>query len=133
MFGYRAKGTIETLIGAATRVEGHVHFEGGLRVDGHVRGNVIAESGSTGMLVISEDAKVEGDVHGAHLVVNGEITGSVCATELLELQPKARITGNVTYKTLEMHGGAVVSGRLTPESGVETSADRVLKLATSKN
>lgn len=127
MFGQKTKSTIDTLIGAATRIDGDIHFKGGLRIDGHVRGNVIAESGGNGMLVISENAKVEGEVRGAHLVVNGEITGAVYSSELLELQPKARITGDVTYKALEMHGGAVVNGRLTPQQAAEI----VLKLAVS--
>lgn len=126
MFGKKTTSTIDTLIGAATRVEGDIHFKGGLRIDGQVRGNVIAEPGSSGMLVISENARVEGAVRGAHMVINGEIIGAVDSSALLELQPKARITGDVVYKALEMHGGAVVSGRLTPEGAVEP----LLKLAT---
>ena len=125
MFGKKIKSTIDTLIGAATRVEGDIHFKGGLRIDGHVHGDVIAEAGATGMLVISENARVEGAVRGAHLVVNGEIVGTVHSSELLELQPKARITGDVVYKALEMHGGAVVAGRLMPEG----AAEPLLKLA----
>lgn len=128
MFGQKTKSTIESLIGTATRVEGDLHFKGGLRIDGHVHGNVVAEPGPDSMLVISENARVEGDVRGAHLVVNGEIVGAVYSSELLELQPKARITGDVTYKALEMHGGAVVAGRLTPGD----AAEPVLKLASSK-
>ena len=125
MFGKKTTSTIDTLIGASTRVEGSIHFKGGLRIDGHVHGDVIAEADSTGMLVISENARVEGAVRGAHLVVNGEIVGAVQSSELLELQPKARITGDVAYKALEMHGGAVVAGRLMPES----AAEPLLKLA----
>ena len=80
------------------------------------------------MLVISEQAKIEGDVRVAHLVVNGEICGQVYSSDLLELQPKARITGDVYYKALEMHGGAVVSGKLTHE----LVGEPVLKLAPPK-
>ncbi len=79
------------------------------------------------MLVISEQAKVEGEVRVAYLVVNGAIVGPVISSELLELQPKARITGDVNYKALEMHGGAVVSGKLSHDQTDEP----VLKLALS--
>jgi cytoskeletal protein CcmA (bactofilin family) len=61
------------------------------------------------------------------LVINGEIVGPVYSSELLELQPKARITGDVYYKALEMHGGAVVSGKLTHDEVGES----VLQLAMS--
>ena len=113
MFNRKSKSTIDSLIGIATSIVGDVHFKGGLRIDGHIKGNVIADSADGSMLVISEQARVEGEVRVAHLVVNGEIRGPVFSSELLELQPKARITGDVYYKALEMHGGAIVSGKLT--------------------
>lgn len=128
MFGHKAKNTIDSLIGTSSKIEGNLHFKGGLRIDGHVIGNVIAEAGDTSMLVISEQAKVEGEIRVAHLVVNGEIIGPVYSSELLELQPKARITGDVYYKALEMHGGALVSGKLTHDQ----VGEQVLKLAPPK-
>jgi cytoskeletal protein CcmA (bactofilin family) len=125
MFGRKTKSTIDSLIGAATSIEGNVHFKGGLRIDGRVKGDVIAEADEISMLVISEHARVEGEVRVAHLLVNGEVIGPVYSSELLELQPKARITGDVQYKALEMHGGAVVSGKLTHS----TTEEPLLKLA----
>lgn len=125
MFGRKAKSTIDSLIGAATNINGNVHFKGGLRIDGCVKGDVIADGDETSMLVISEHAKVEGEVRVAHLLVNGEVVGPVISSELLELQPKARITGDVHYKALEMHGGAIVTGKLTHDAAGEP----LLKLA----
>ena len=128
MFGRKTKSTIDSLIGMSTSVKGDVGFKGGLRIDGQINGNISAESGQPSVLVISEHAKVVGEVHAAHLIVNGEIIGDVHSSELLELQPKARITGNVYYKALEMHGGALVSGKLSHDQVGETP---LLKLATS--
>jgi cytoskeletal protein CcmA (bactofilin family) len=127
MLGRKNKGTIDSLIGISTKIEGNVHFQGGLRIDGHIKGNVVADNDEPSMLVISEHAKVEGEVRVAHLVVNGEIVGPVYSSELLELQPRARITGDVYYKALEMHGGALVAGKLTHDQVSEP----VLKLALS--
>ena len=128
MFTRKTKSTIDSLIGMTTTIKGDVGFKGGLRIDGNINGNINAESGEPSVLVISEHAKVVGEVRAAHLIVNGEIVGDVHSTELLELQPKARITGNVFYKALEMHGGALVSGKLSHDQQVETP---VLKLAAS--
>jgi cytoskeletal protein CcmA (bactofilin family) len=127
MFGRSPKNTIDSLIGQSTSIEGDLHFKGGLRIDGKVKGNVIADEGQPSLLVISENACVEGEVRVSHLIVNGEIIGPVYSTDLLELQPKARITGDVHYKALEMHGGALVSGKLTHEAVGEP----VLKLAVA--
>jgi cytoskeletal protein CcmA (bactofilin family) len=128
MFGHKAKNSIDSLIGATTKIEGNVMFKGGMHIDGHIKGNVIAEPGEASMLIISEHARVEGEVRAAHLVINGEITGTVCSYELLELQPKARIRGDVYYKALEMHGGALVAGKLSHEPPVE----QVLQLTAPK-
>lgn len=127
MFSRKSKNTIDSLIGAATVIEGNLHFKGGLRIDGHIRGNVIADPELSSMLVISEQAKIDGEVRAAHVVVNGAINGPVFSSELLELQTKARISGDVHYKTLEMLSGALVSGKLTHDLAQEP----VLKLAAS--
>jgi cytoskeletal protein CcmA (bactofilin family) len=113
MFGRNAKSEIDSLIGISARIEGDLSFTGGLRIDGEVHGNVIAADGPDNVLIVSEYARIEGEVRCANLVVNGFIAGPVYVSELLELQPKGRIVGNVHYKLLEMHGGAAVTGTLT--------------------
>src|ERR1700686_1818494 len=103
---------IDSLISAGTVLSGDVTFTGGLRIDGRVHGNVMAANGEPGTLVISGQARVDGEIRASHVVVNGTVNGPVVANDYLELQPKARIIGDVTYKTLEMHVGAVIRGRL---------------------
>ena len=130
MFTRNKQPAIKSLIAQGSRVEGDVHFTDGLRIDGQVRGDVRAEEGQTGLLVISEQAKVEGAVHAAHVIVNGEVLGPVHASVLLELQPKARITGDVYYKALEMHQGAIISGGMVPMDAV-LGEKTPLKLASN--
>jgi cytoskeletal protein CcmA (bactofilin family) len=103
---------IDSLIGAGTVVDGNISFSGGLRIDGQVRGNVTAANGDPCTLVISEQARVDGEIRVSHVVVNGTVNGPVTADDYLEMQPKARICGDVAYKQIEMHVGAVVQGRL---------------------
>lgn len=129
MFSRKNKNTIDSLIGVSTSIEGNLHFKGGLRIDGHVKGNVIAEPGVSSMLVISEQARIDGEVRAAHIVVNGEINGPVFSTELIELQAKSKISGDVHYKALEMMSGALVTGKLAHDQSVEP----VLKLAASNS
>ena len=117
MFGKTNKPSpIDSLIGAGTVIEGDIAFTGGLRIDGHVKGNVSATGSKPGTLVISELAKVEGEIDVAHVVVNGTVAGPVRATEYVELLPKARVTGNVHYKSIEVHVGAIVMGQLVYEN-----------------
>ncbi|SHH28568.1 polymer-forming cytoskeletal protein [Massilia sp. CF038] len=113
MFGRNVKTEIDSLVGISARIEGNLCFTGGLRIDGEVHGDVIGGDTSESVLIVSEHARIEGDVHCGTLIVEGYIAGDVFATELLELQPKGRIIGNVHYKKLEMHSGATVAGTLT--------------------
>ena len=103
---------IDTLVGSETRIEGYLHFGGGLRVDGAIRGNIVEQNGTPSTLIISEHGRVEGAVTAAKIVLNGKVTGTVKSSHFVELQTKARITGDLYYKSLEMHTGAVIEGKL---------------------
>jgi len=125
----KPQNRIDSLIGTSTRVEGNVIFSGGLRVDGMVRGNVVAVAEQPSTLVLSADARIDGEVQAAHIVVNGAINGSVHATETLELQAGSRVKGDVYYKTIEIQQGAVVEGRLVHHAAETKGVE--LKLASS--
>lgn len=124
----KPQNRIDTLIGAATKVVGDISFSGGLRVDGLVKGNVAAAGEEPSTLVLSENAKIEGKIRVSHVVINGAVLGPVHATEYVELQSKCHVTGDVFYKTLEMHMGAIVEGKLvhvegtTPQEGFTPAA-----------
>jgi cytoskeletal protein CcmA (bactofilin family) len=118
--------TIGTLVGAGTVIEGTLSYSGGLRIDGTVKGDVRCSNGEPAMVIISELGCVIGEVHAAHLVVSGRVTGPLFVSDVLELQPKAQVAGDVHYRAIEIHQGAVVDGRLVHE-GVE--ARPALKLA----
>ena len=133
MFGKKAQPPIKSLIAHGTRVEGHVHFTEGLRIDGEVIGDVRAASDEPSMLVISESAVVQGEIHADHVIVNGTVRGPLHARELLELQPKAQIAGDVTYRALEMHLGAVIAGQLNPLAVGEGDEKPLLKLAANNS
>src|ERR1700682_3970448 len=117
MFGKSNKPSpIDSLIGAGTIIEGDISFTGALRIDGHVKGNVKATGNKPGTLVISELAKVEGDIDVAHVVINGTVAGPVRGSEYVEVLATARDTGHVAYKSIEIHVGAIVMGQLIYES-----------------
>lgn len=114
MFNRKKQPPIKSLIAHGTQISGHISFSEGLRVDGIVNGNLLAAEGHQSILVISETASVEGEIRADHVIINGSVTGPIHASELLELQPKAQIRGDVHYKALEMHQGATVAGLLRP-------------------
>jgi cytoskeletal protein CcmA (bactofilin family) len=130
MFSKHSKpqNRIDSLIGVGTRVNGDIHFSGGLRIDGEVSGSVIAEPAKASTLVLSEQARVHGEISVTHLVVNGMVAGPVQASEYLELQSKAKVTGDVRYKTLEIQLGAIVEGKLVH---INEASEKVVSLKVS--
>ncbi len=123
----KPQNRIDSLIGATTRIEGNVFFSGGLRIDGAVRGNVAALPDQPGTVVVSENARIDGEVQAAHVVVNGTINGPVDSRETLELQANSRVKGDIHYKSLEIQQGAVIEGRLVHHAAEMKSVE--LKVA----
>jgi cytoskeletal protein CcmA (bactofilin family) len=121
---------IRSLVGEGMVVHGELRFTEGLRIDGEVHGDVMAIGEGRSILVISENARVHGKVKASHVIINGEVRGPVLSTEMLELQPKARVTGDIRYEVLEMNPGAMVDGELKPLKNAEKPA---LKLAASND
>ena len=114
MFAKKKQPPIKSLIAQGSQITGNFKFTDGLRVDGEVVGDIRASEEQPSILVISESASITGEVHADHVIINGTVRGPVNASVLLELQPKARIEGDVHYRALEMHQGAVISGQLRP-------------------
>lgn len=146
MFGSKKikSSKIDTLVGQGVEVKGDINFQGGLHLDGIVKGNVTTADNAEGtVLVISDRGRVEGDVYVAYAVINGEVVGNVYASEKLELSAKARISGNVEYNLLEMASGAEINGQMLhkqnankrlehqKESQEETSSDNIHHLDDS--
>lgn len=114
MFNKKKQPAIRSLIADGNHIEGNINFTDGLRVDGSVVGDVRSSEEKNSILVISETASVTGEVHADHVIINGTVKGPVYARRMLELQPKARIEGDVYYTSLEMHQGAIIAGLLRP-------------------
>ena len=109
----RKMAKVETLVGVGTCVAGDMTFSSGLHVDGTVRGNIIAEDGDGGaLLVVGERGKIEGEVHVPQVIISGAVLGDVRAAESVELASNAQVTGNIYYARLEMAMGAEVNGQL---------------------
>lgn len=128
----RKQPPIKSLIAQGTRIQGDLEFADGLRIDGEVVGNVRSVAEGASLLIVSEVASVEGSIEADHVILNGQVKGPVLARQLLELQPKARIQGDVSYRAIEMHQGATIEGQLRPMAAPAAGAEKpTLKLAAN--
>jgi cytoskeletal protein CcmA (bactofilin family) len=109
---------LSSLIAAGVEIAGDVIVTDGVRIDGRVAGNVLSKPDAKGLLVLSEQGCIDGNVQVHDAVVNGTIRGDVEVENFIELQANARITGAIRYRALQMACGARVEGTMA------CSADR---------
>lgn len=124
MFGRKKKNQlhnhIDTLIGVNTNITGDISFSGGLRIDGHITGNIIAADDEHSTLVLSDEGRIEGAIKVANIVINGTVTGPIHARGYLELQAKAKVYGDIHYGSLEIQLGASVEGKMIHQDKLES-------------
>ncbi|WP_298184585.1 polymer-forming cytoskeletal protein [uncultured Pseudomonas sp.] len=98
-----------SLIAVGAELHGDLHFQGAVQVDGKVVGNLVA---GEGMVRVSVQGQVEGEIRAPHIVIDGEVVGDVHASGHLELGARAQVRGNLYYALMEMAMGAQIEGRL---------------------
>mgnify|MGYP005813484429 CR=1 FL=1 len=103
---------LSSLIATGVEIAGDVIVTDGVRIDGQVVGNVLSKPDARGLLVLSEQGRIEGNVRVHDAVVNGTICGDLEVENFIELEPNARITGTIRYRTLQMACGARVEGSM---------------------
>ncbi len=85
-----------------TKMEGDLSFKGAFHIDGYFKGKINSES----VLIIGDNGKVEADIEVGHLIINGEIKGTVQAKERIEIHSTGRVIGTVVTPTLVVEEGA---------------------------
>jgi cytoskeletal protein CcmA (bactofilin family) len=124
---------LQTLLGAGTRYQGKLFFEGRARIDGEFEGEVFSE----GLLVVGEEASIKGAIRVHTLIVRGGmIDGDIHATELVELHAPAQVRGDIRTQALFMDKGVLFDGScvmgevlelddrpVSPRSAEDTSPD----------
>ena len=114
---------LSSLVAVNVQIVGDVVFTGGVRIDGHVEGNVLARDGDHALLVLSEKGTITGNVKVYDAVINGTVAGDIEVEHFLELQANARVSGNIAYRQLQMECGASVDGRLERRGADSGSAE----------
>ncbi|MES2819476.1 MAG: polymer-forming cytoskeletal protein [Pseudomonadota bacterium] len=100
-----------SVIAAGAELLGNLCFQGAVQVDGRLCGNLLT---GDGLVRVSVQGRVEGEIRAPHVVLDGELIGDVYAAEHLELGPQARVRGNLYYGAMEMAMGAQIEGHLRP-------------------
>jgi len=101
------EGRLSGFVGYGTTLTGETNFQAMLRVDGHLTGRVLSESGT---LIVGSSGRVDANVIVSAAVINGVVNGDIIATERLELGRTAHVVGNIQSPRLVMEDGALLEG-----------------------
>lgn len=101
------------LIDVESEFKGELTFKGSFRIEGHFKGTIHSDS----LLVVGERGKVEADVKVGQLVVNGEIRGTLEATERIEVHNKGRVFGTILAPVLVVEEGAYLEATCQTKGG----------------
>ncbi|MEW6410462.1 MAG: polymer-forming cytoskeletal protein [Nitrospirota bacterium] len=107
MWKKREDTEIVTYLGKSTEFKGHLSFEGTIRIDGHLEGDI----GSRGTLIVGEGAYITGEIKVGTLINQGEIVGNVIAENKIKLLPSGQLKGDIKTPLLIIEEGAVFDGR----------------------
>ena len=98
-----------TTIGPSVTFSGELTSTEDLQIDGHVTGHVLVRDAA---LTIGEEGRVRADVRGSRVVVRGHVSGSIVASERIELAPSARVDGSLSANRIVIVDGAQFTGRI---------------------
>ena len=100
-------GSIATFLGADSRIEGTVEFQGTIRLDGRVQGKIFSNGGT---LIIGEKAVIHADIRVDSIVVMGEVNGTIDAKNRVEVYPPGRVNGDIEAGVISIEPGGVFTG-----------------------
>ena len=90
------------------KIKGTIKFDGPMRIDGKVDGQIITDSGD---LVIGDTGTVKAAITTKSAIVEGRVEGKITASDKVALKKKAHLIGDLKAKTLVVEEGVVFVGR----------------------
>jgi cytoskeletal protein CcmA (bactofilin family) len=88
------------------KLEGKLELIGTFRVNAQVKGTIISQQS----LILGENARVEGQIEGNHIIIAGRFDGVIFAKGRVEIQPKGLVTGEVHTPCLVIEPGGILDG-----------------------
>jgi cytoskeletal protein CcmA (bactofilin family) len=99
---------INAFVGKGVSFKGVISYNGTVRIDGQLDGEIHTE----GVLIVGEDAVLTAKITAGTVVCKGKITGDISAREKVKLRSPAVVNAGVKAPLLSMEEGVVFNGHL---------------------
>ena len=105
-------GEGSTFIARGSEFVGKLTFEGTVRIDGNIQGEIF----SKGTLIIGPGALIKAAINVESCQILGTVHGNVNARQKLELKKPGRLVGDIRTPTLVLEAGVVFEGNCKMEN-----------------
>ncbi|MBI4001709.1 MAG: polymer-forming cytoskeletal protein [Nitrospira defluvii] len=99
---------INAFVGKGVSFKGVISYNGTVRIDGNLDGEIHTE----GVLLVGEDAVLNAKITAGTVVCKGKITGDISAREKVKLRAPAVVNAGVKAPLISMEEGVVFNGTL---------------------
>ena len=115
--------SFDSIVGTATRIEGDLHVDESLRIDGRLNGNLEQTVGKARWIIIGPNGEIRGNIRAQNVSVSGKVFGNIFASGSTELMEGCEVRGNITHKSITVEPGAIVHGQLIASpDGIDAEA-----------
>lgn len=129
----KALQSIGSVLGAATRLEGTLHVDESVRIDGKLEGNLEQADGNSRWIIIGPCGEIHGDIRAQNISIAGKVIGNIIASESIELIDGCEVRGNITHKSITVEPGASVHGQLIARDETNSEADALQVIAAVRS
>src|SRR3954471_2668668 len=109
--GNSGTGEVTTLLGRGSEFEGKLSFEGTVRVDGKLSGEIFSDD----VLIIGEGAEVNAEINVGAIIIEGSVHGNIHAKRSVEIRTPGRVRGNIATPSLYIEKGVIFDGQCQME------------------
>ena len=116
---------VTTLLGRGSEFEGKLSFEGTVRIDGKLTGEIFTDD----VLIIGEGADVKAEINVGSIVIEGSVQGNINAKRSVEIHTPGRVRGNIVTPSLFMEKGVLFDGNCQMENSANAAQRGVSPLS----
>ena len=120
----KERDQINAFLGADTEFDGKLSFKGTVRIDGRMKGEILAD----GTLIVGETASLESNIQVSHIIISGEVRGNITASDRIEIRAPAKVFGNIETPALVIAEGVVFEGNCSMQKTKESKDKKVASI-----
>ena len=98
--------SINTLVGNGSFIQGNLKVNGLIRIDGDIDGDIETD----GAVIISERARLRGNLTAKSAIIGGIVLGNISAREGVKLLSSSAVIGNIITRKVQMEDKVIFHG-----------------------